>query len=83
MTEILLTIITLSTLGLHVWYVRKFYENEKRLMKAILSKDVSEFTNSELAERPQKREKEVEPDLIPESELDDEQFFKAISKTVE
>lgn len=82
MTELILLLVVVAQLVFIGWLLYQSHIQEKRLIKALLSKDVQEFTNSELAEKPKKTVKEKESDLILLSELDDEQFTKAIRKTV-
>lgn len=79
---IILGIIAILLIGLNAFLLIKFHEKERTYINAIMSKDVHEFTASEVAQKPAKK-KEVESDLIPEGELDDDQFYKAISKSVE
>jgi len=80
MTEIVLSLVIFLLLGVIVWLIRENHTQQKRLIKAILSKDLTDFTMSELAEQPVSKQKEVDPDLTPLSELDDEQFTKMIKK---
>lgn len=80
MTELILFLIIFFLLGVIVWLIHQYHAQEKKLIKALLSKDVHEFTMSELAERPTKKEKEVESDLIPMSDVSDEEFHKALQK---
>lgn len=79
MITILFTIIILAQLIFIAWLIQSNQETTKKLIKALLSDDVTEFTNSEIAEKVvTKKQKEKEPDLVPLAELSDEDFNKAI-----
>ena len=78
MTELLLTSIIFASLLIHVWFIRKYFEQEKRYIKALLSKDLNDFTYSEIAEKPIKKTKEEPDDLVPLSELSDKEWNEAI-----
>lgn len=67
--------------GLFFWYVRYSTMQNKDAIRAILSKDAYEFTETKLRENPPKVE-EKEPEFIPVEELDDNQFAEAIKRQV-
>ncbi len=77
MTE--LTIIIIALLILMAWLIRENHSQQKKLVKALLSKNVEEFTNSELAESV-KPKKEKPADLVPLQDVSDDEFFKALKK---
>lgn len=79
MTEIILGIIIILLIGVQTWSFYRYQEQEKRFIKAILSRNVDEFTRSEMAEKPKKPEKQVD-EYIPVSNLDDEEWEKAIKE---
>lgn len=80
MTEIILGIIVLASLGLNAWFLYRFQEQDKRFIKALLSKDVEDFTKSEISEKPAKNEKEEVNELVDLNDLSDEAWEKAIKK---
>lgn len=82
MIETILALIIIAQLVFIGWLVYQYHSQDKRLVKAILSKNVQDFTSSEIAEKPMKNIKEVVSDLTPLSELDDNQFTKAIRGTL-
>jgi hypothetical protein len=79
MSELILGLTILALLATNAWTLKQFHSQEKRLVKALLSKDLADFTSAELAEKPSKKVKEEE-ELIPLSDLDDDQFKKMIDK---
>ena len=81
MEIIVLGLLNLVILGVHAWYIRNHQRQEKMMIKALLSKDLNDFTSSELAEKPVKQ-KGQESDYIALSEIDDESFDKAIKRTL-
>lgn len=78
MTEIILGLTIFALLLFIAWLLKQYHAQEKRLIKALMSKDLYDFTSSELAEKPVKKQKKVDSDLIPMADLDQEQFIKAI-----
>lgn len=54
----------------------------KRLIKAVLSKNVDEFTQSEVIEHINEREPDpiLPEDFVPASQLDDDEFRKFIEQ---
>lgn len=83
MTEIILSLTLIAFFIYHGWYVWENHKQAKMLTKAILSKDLHDFTSSEIAENHSKK-KQFKPNLDPieVSQLDDEQFSKLIKKQV-
>lgn len=80
MVEVILAIISLSILGYHAYYVHSVQKEKGKLINALISKNAEEMTNLELADKtkievgkPKERE-----DLVPVSELDDEEFKKLV-----
>lgn len=74
-----LTVVIVALLALVAWLIRENHKQQKKLIKALLSKDVQEFTNSELAENI-KPKKEKESDLVPLQDVSDDDFYKALKK---
>jgi hypothetical protein len=74
-----LTLIIVVLLALIIWLIRENHNQQKKLIKALLSKDVQEFTNSELAENI-KPKKEKKSDLVPLQDVSDDDFYKALKK---
>lgn len=79
MTEIILGIIVLCSLALNAWSLYRFQEQEKKFIKGMLSKNVEDYTNSEIAEKKPKK-KEEEETLVSLGDLSDEQWEKAIKE---
>ena len=79
MSEIILALTLIAFFIYHAWYVREGNRDRKRLIKAIMSKDVQEFTNSEVVEESSKKP-QTPPDAVDMQTLDDEQFTKLIKK---
>ena len=79
MSEIILSLTLVAFFIYHAWFVREGNRDRKRLIKAIMSKDVSEFTDSEIRETASKKPS-VPPDAVDMQTLDDEQFSKLIKK---
>ncbi len=82
MTELILFSIIIVLLFFIAYLIRQYHEQEKRLVKAILSKTVEDFTYAEMAEKPVKKTPDVDPDLTSLAEVDDESFMKAIHKSI-
>lgn len=80
MTEYLLTSIIFVSLGIHIWFIKKYFEQEKKYIKALLSKDLNDFTYSEMAEKPVKKQKDDPEEFTPLSELDDDEFDNALKQ---
>ena len=81
MTEIILLIIILALLGYHAWYVNEHDKQTNMFTRALLSKDINDFTNSEIINKTPKM-KVKEEELIPFDELSDKQFEKIIKQQV-
>jgi len=84
MIEIILSSIILALLSALVY---ERYENKKeraKLLNALIAKTPEQFRDLELADKvkPIEAPKKVEPELIPESELDDKKFQELIKKEV-
>ncbi len=54
MSEVVLSIIVLSLLGFHLWYVHQTNKERADWMKALMSKTLPEFTQAKLDEQPKK-----------------------------
>lgn len=85
MIDILLTIIILSILGYHGWYVNEVNKEKKSLVDALIAKSAEELKDLRIAENTKikiepKRQGEL-PDLIPIESVDDEQFLEAAENT--
>lgn len=62
---------------------RAFIEERREFMTAFLSKNSIEFSTAESIAKPKKdKKKETQREFVPTNELSDEEFFKAIEKTV-
>ena len=83
MTEIILGVIVLATLGFSAWTTHKHYEQQKKFIKGMLSKDVHDFTQAEIVEEKSKKPQEpIMPDMVSVADLDDEEFNKAIKDQI-
>jgi len=81
MTEIILLIIILALLGYHAWYVSEHDKQTNMFTRALFSKDINDFTNSEIINKTPKM-KVKEEELVPFDELSDKQFEKIIKQQV-
>jgi DNA-binding HxlR family transcriptional regulator len=79
MTEIFFFILTLAILGYHAWYVKQHDQETKMLTKALLSKDLKDFTESEIREKKVGKQEPPKNELIELNDLSDEQFGKVIT----
>lgn len=82
MIEITLTVVILGLLALLGWQDYGNRKERKSLLNALRSKDATDFANLELADKTKikvdtAKEKD---DLIPVSELNDDEFQKRIVK---
>lgn len=78
MTEVLLFITTLLTLGYHSYYVHCSNKEKKQLVDAIIAKSALELRDLRMAENTKITIKPNPlPDLIPTDQLDDEALLKA------
>lgn len=75
-----LTIVIVALIFLIIWLVKENNRQQKKLVKALMSKNVQEFTQAEIMEAPKKDFKPPEPDLTPLHEVSDDAFHKAIRK---
>lgn len=82
MTELLLTFIIMLSLAVHVWYIKKYHELQKSLINALMSRNNQEYISTEVALKPKEKVKQVESEYMPMSELDDDDFFEAVGKTI-
>ncbi|KKM23157.1 hypothetical protein LCGC14_1618030 [marine sediment metagenome] len=84
MSEFFLALTLIAFFIYHGWYVWENHKQTKKLIKAIMSKDIQEFTNSEIAEtHSKKKQPKVDADVVEMSELDDKEFQKVIKKQVD
>ena len=82
MTEILLFTLSLSILGYHAWYVREHDKEVKMLTKALMSKDLTEFTQSEVQEKKVNKTETPKDELVELKDLSDDQFNKMITNQI-
>ena len=80
MTEILLFVLSLSILAYHAWYVIEHDKQIKMLTRAVLSKDIHEFTNSEIKQKKVGKKEPPKDELVELKDLSDDQFGKLITK---
>lgn len=78
MIEILLTVIILALIGLIAFVYLRSERERASLIKAIMSKDLTEFVKAEEAHEEAKPLEDVMPDFIPLEELDEKAFERAI-----
>lgn len=86
MTEVILGLIVLASLGLNGWLIYRYQEQEKTFITALLSKNVEEFAKAEVKQKvePKKKKEPVTPDeFVPVTDLSDEQFERVIKKEVD
>ena len=77
MSEILWLIAIALILVYHWWYVRETGIKEQKYIKAILSKNLPELVEAELATKPHKEEP-PQDELVPSEEMDETLFDKVI-----
>ncbi len=86
MIEILLFAIIVVLLGGFGWYVREQEQVKTKLINAILAKDSQEYVNRTLADNTEIVKPDIQPripsDLIPETQLSDEDFDKHIQDSL-
>lgn len=78
MIEILLTVIILALLGLIAFVYLRSEKERASLIKAIMSKDLTEFVKAEEVHEEVKLEEEQLPDAISIDDLSQAAFEKAI-----
>ena len=82
MTEILLFTLSISILAYHAWYVREHEKEVKMLTKALLSKDLTEFTESEIKEKKVGKKEPPKEEFVELKDLSDKQFDKLITNQI-
>lgn len=83
MIEILLTIVALSILGYHAWYVYEKNKEVSKLVNALVAKTPEQFRDMTLADKVVPINPQIvqaPPDFVPESELTDEKFAEMIER---
>ena len=83
MTEILLTLVILSFLVYHIYYVREVGKKEAYYIKALLAKDLPELVEADGPEKSEEPPQSQVPDLVLTDQLDDEAFDSFITPTKE
>lgn len=78
------SLLALNTLYifLHIWHMRSRDQHDRDIIRALLSRDIGEFTHSKLLERPPAKEKKPEDELTPSDLMTDDQFSAYIKKQV-
>ena len=76
--------IIVAILVYHYYYVREVNKEKSKLINALISKSATELRDLELTEKVKPIETPVvkEPDLIPEADITDEDFDKAMKEEV-
>lgn len=80
MTEFVLCITIISLIVLNAWTLHRTHELQRKLVKALLAKDLQEYTTSEIAEERVKADFVPDEEVVPMQELSDTDFQKAIQK---
>ena len=82
MIEILLTLIALSILSYHAWYVREKNKEINSLVSALIAKTPEQYRDLLLAEKvkPIPPPVKTELDFIPESDISDKKFQELIKE---
>lgn len=74
----------LSTLGALVWNLNNQDKKERKYINAVLAKDLNDYSKAEVKQQsvnnPERFEIEGKPEFVLESELTDDEFFKAIEQ---
>lgn len=75
-----LTLVIIALIVGHTLYVRETNKEKTKLVNALISKNATELRDLDLSEKvePIRPLVATPPDLIPESELSDEEFEKHI-----
>ena len=83
--EVTLALVVLGLLGLLVWEKHENKKERAKLFNALIAKTPEQFRDLELTEKvqPIKPPTNQEPDLVPESEVDDKTFRDLVEKEVE
>ena len=76
--------IVLAILGYHAYYVKEVNKEKSKLINALISKNAVELRDLELTEKVKPIETAVDkpPDLVPESDITDKEFDKAIKEEI-
>ena len=76
--------IILAILVYHAYYVREVNKEKSKLINALISKNAVELRDLELTEKVKPIETAVDkqPDLVPEAEITDDEFDKAIKEEI-
>ena len=84
MIEIIFGVIMVGLMGLLVYEKWENRRERSKLINALLAKSPEQFRDLELADKvkPIEAPTKVEPEFIPESEVDDEEFQEMIKKEV-
>lgn len=79
-TEILFFLLAVLTLVYHSWYVNENMEQIKMLTKALMSKNLKEFDESELVGQLPTREEVETEELVDIRDISDKEFNKLIKE---
>ena len=75
-----LTIISLCSLMAYEKHLNRLERN--KLINALISKSPEDMVTLQLADKPQPKMEKQEPDLIPESDLSEEQLKELIKNEI-
>lgn len=75
-------IIILSLIGFNAWNLWRYDRQQKMLIEALMSRDVNEFVSAQLSQRPVKKQKNNDSDMVPLADMSDEEFSKLIKKQI-
>lgn len=85
MTEILIAIVALVAIGVLTWLIgllmERHAEEHNKLINALIAKSPDQMRDLTLADKvsPIKPQEQTPPDLIPEQQLSEEDFDRAIA----
>lgn len=76
--------INLAFLAFHAYYVREVNKEKSKLVNALISKNAVELRDLELTEKVKPIETAVDKpqDLVPEADITNDEFDKAIKKEI-
>jgi len=81
MIDIFLILLIIAQWVIFVWWENKRQEKENKLINALVAKNPEQMVNLTVADKIKPEpEPTPDPDLVPESQLSDEEFDKLIVK---
>lgn len=80
MNEILLFLTLIFLIVYHAWYVKSVGKEREAWMKALMAKDLTDFTTSKLMEEPAEPKADPDAEFVDAETSSDEIFQRMIDK---